>query len=388
MASNNSDQSESRPVYRLFALWRLIAAIAVMMYHIGLYGPPAYHDLAKNLEMLNDMLDMFFVVSGFLIFSFYIDRLTSFAEYKAFLVRRVARLYPLHLLTLACFCLVWLAVGLGIVSAKMTESYSFVSLIEEVLMINAWGFSDTLSFNYVSWSLSAEWFAYLMFPLLVVIWQKWQLGGLIGLMFVTILALEGLTWIGFMPFPSWLEATTWGAYRVFADFVLGATICVLAQRRYVPMRSQWWPWAGYAMAVFVLLSDPEWGYLSMIAIALALFLAAQVEINAPERTAYLNPLMPLSAVSFGIYMWHPVVASAVIGLVWQRWLLPDFGTPFWVMVAITVIGSMVVSLLSAYFFEAPVRRAILNWQARREARRKEQDAGLSAARAKQFDLRA
>ncbi|WP_319530610.1 acyltransferase [uncultured Cohaesibacter sp.] len=337
--------------------------------------------LSRDLEQLNDMLDMFFVVSGFLIFSFYSDRIQSFGDYLAFLVRRVARLYPLHLLTLAGFCAVWLAVGLGLVNAKMTETYSFVDLLQELLMINAWGLTDTLSFNYVSWSLSAEWFAYLMFPLVLAIWRRAGTGGLIGLLIMTVIALEVLTWIGFMPFPSWLEATTWGAYRVFADFVLGATICVLAHRRYTQIRSQWWPWVGYAVAVFTLISDPAWGYLGMIAIALALFLAAQVEINAPERTKYLNPLMPLAAVSFGIYMWHPLVASAVIGLAWNRWLLPQFGTPFMVAVMITVALSLIISLLSARYFEAPIRKRIVDWQERREGKRKRSDVAMASTAA-------
>ena len=195
---------------------------------------------------------------------------------------------------------------------------------------------------------------------------------------MTVFALEGLTWIGFMPFPSWLEATTWGAYRVFADFVLGATICVIAYRRYTGIRSQWWPWAGYAVAVFTLVSDPGWGYLGMIAIALALFLAAQVEINAPERTKYLNPFMPLAAVSFGIYMWHPLIAGAIIGLAWNRWLLPQFGTSFMVALMITVVLSLIISLLSARFFERPVRTRILDWQERRENKRKGNDVTIAA----------
>ena len=172
MTTSKPDQPDRRPLFRLFAVWRLIAAIAVMVYHLGLYGPPEYQLMARSLEQLNDMLDMFFIVSGFLIFNFYSDRIHSFGDYLAFLVRRIARLYPLHLLTLAGFCFVWLAVGLGLVNARMTEAYSFVDLVKELLMVNAWGLTDVLSFNYVSWSLSAEWFAYLMFPLVLIVWQR------------------------------------------------------------------------------------------------------------------------------------------------------------------------------------------------------------------------
>ncbi|WP_319530609.1 hypothetical protein [uncultured Cohaesibacter sp.] len=39
MTASNTDQPDHRPLFRLFALWRLIAAVAVMFYHLGLYGP-------------------------------------------------------------------------------------------------------------------------------------------------------------------------------------------------------------------------------------------------------------------------------------------------------------------------------------------------------------
>lgn len=44
------------------------------------------------------------------------------------------------------------------------EAYLLSDFIYNVLMIQAWGFSDNMSWNGVAWSISCEWFVYLIFP--------------------------------------------------------------------------------------------------------------------------------------------------------------------------------------------------------------------------------
>lgn len=356
---------QNRPVFMLFAVWRLLAAILVMLYHFFGIGPEAYRLFAVKAEVLSHLLDLFFIVSGFLIWIHYEPRLQTRTDYKAFLARRFARLYPLHLVTLSFFCLVWAAVGLGLVTASMTNSYTFAELIKELLLINAWGLSDTLTFNYVSWSLSAEWFCYLLFPVLIVTFHRLGLAGLILLLGASVLALEGFTWLGLMPFPTWLQANTWGAYRVFADFVLGAVIANIAMRRMVPVTSQLWPWASFVCALLVMFAHFSWGYWSMIAIAITLFLAAQVEINNPRATAWMRPILPLANMSFGIYLWHPVIGSLALSFFWTRYLAPNNLVPFGPMAALSCVLCIVTAIISARYFEAPLRRLILAGIARR-----------------------
>ena len=330
-----------------------------MLYHVLLYGPEKYTDFAFFLERLTPLLDMFFIVSGFLISVHYSDRLKSFADYRVFLVRRMARLYPLHLLTLAFFCLIWLAVSFGLVSARMTNSYSLVELVKELLLINAWGTSDILTFNYVSWSLSAEWFCYLLFPVILFVRNKGGLWALIMFLMLYIGGMELATDAGVMPIPSWLHADTWGAYRVFADFLAGAIIANLAARRLIRIRSHLLAWSILAMAIIYMLSAPSWSYGPILSIYLACYVAAQVEFNRPEALPFYKPFRPIAAASFGIYLWHPVLASVVIGLLWNRFLAP-MGIMSFVTAAIgAMILTIATALISMLFFEKPMHRAIL-----------------------------
>lgn len=109
-------------------------------------------------------VDVFFVLSGFVLALVYLPKLPGSFRWswlKAFLSRRFAKLYPMHLLTFAV-----LAIGL---SAGRHMNYrfltgnidnSFRSAIYNLLMVHAYGLTSRPSWNYPSWSVSAEWFAY------------------------------------------------------------------------------------------------------------------------------------------------------------------------------------------------------------------------------------
>ncbi|WP_316858858.1 acyltransferase [uncultured Cohaesibacter sp.] len=359
---------KERPVFALFAVWRLLAALLVMFFHFGEFGPPAWKSFCDSMIRLSPLLDLFFIGSGLLIWVHYSDKLTSWADYRVFVLRRLARLYPLHIATLSVFCLAWAVAATGIVETNLVENYSLSELMKQLLLVNAWGFSDSLTFNFVSWSLSAEWFCYLLFPLIVFLFRKAGLKGLVALLLVVVALLEGLTYWGLMPFPTWLEANTWGAYRVFADFVLGAIIANLAFKKLLTIKSHVLAWAALALAIGVMLADLSWGYWSIFAIAFALYIAAQVEINAPKSSAYLKPLMPISFVSFGIYMWHPVFAISIFGLGWMHFLEPRQIGGFTPLMIFAIVVSVTTAYLSAKYFEAPCRQIILALVRRSPAR--------------------
>jgi peptidoglycan/LPS O-acetylase OafA/YrhL len=84
-----------------------------------------------------------------------VDRRT----YGRFLLLRLARVYPLHLLAL-------LAIVPVRHLAQQTDGNAGAFLMQLWLMAS-WGFNGGLSWNGPAWSLSAEWFAYLVFPLIV-----------------------------------------------------------------------------------------------------------------------------------------------------------------------------------------------------------------------------
>ena len=106
-------------------------------------------------------VDLFFMLSGFVMAHSYIRRLST-GEVTAgqFLMARFTRIYPLHVFMLALFC----AAGLAATALRIDSHREFPvqDLPATLLLIHAWGVLDHLSWNDPSWSISAEWFAYLV----------------------------------------------------------------------------------------------------------------------------------------------------------------------------------------------------------------------------------
>lgn len=149
---------------------RAFAAAWVVLYHFR----ADIKALAPTADWLWPLLDsgyagvdVFFVLSGFIIAYTYLDRLShpNAGQAGRFLWYRLARLYPVHLFTLAIFAVIvtpgsFRDAGLSQVVANITTD----EFLRQLLMVHAWGTNGNIAWNYPAWSISSEWFAYLLFP--------------------------------------------------------------------------------------------------------------------------------------------------------------------------------------------------------------------------------
>ncbi len=323
-----------------------------MIYHFTHYGPEGYKDILERLERLErlmSVLDMFFMVSGILIFVHYRDRITSPQSYADYIVRRFVRIYPLHLITLAFFVVLAVAGKLGVLNIPAVSRYDLSQTPANLLLVQGWSFSKELSLNYVSWSLSAEWFCYLLLPVIVYCFRTSGTPGLVLLLAGYLVFLESLTYSGIMPFSSWMSADTWGAWRAFADFIAGALIASAAMESRLKLKSHWPAWIMMAVAITTMqMKTPP--YFSYFLIAIALYLAAICERNAPPSAKWLDVLGPAASVSFGIYMWHPVIETVTYQVLWPRIFQP-MGINFYVFLLAPIALTIITEFISYNFFE-------------------------------------
>lgn len=114
-------------------------------------------------------LDVFFVLSGFVITAGYRSSFAhrpSWGVFSRFLWARLSRFYPLHLAVLAA--LVAAVLGGRLVGHEVPHGGTLgLDLLRHVTLTQGWGGAHALTWNGPSWSLSAEWFCYLLAPLLV-----------------------------------------------------------------------------------------------------------------------------------------------------------------------------------------------------------------------------
>jgi len=143
---------------------RGVAAVAIVSAHALSMATRGHGGVPPSVEYARIIVDFFFVQSGFVLAHVYDPawREGRF-RYLTFLGKRLARLWPLHVATLLVVAALVLA---GRAAGLETENpHTLWSFTVTLLMLHStWATSD-LAWNWPSWSVSAEWCAYLAIPL-------------------------------------------------------------------------------------------------------------------------------------------------------------------------------------------------------------------------------
>lgn len=282
-------------------------------------------------------VDFFFILSGFILAHVYGERFErGEGRYGRYLRNRLARFYPLHIATLLpAVPMIWIHYGYG---RDGVFDATVSSLFGNLFMVHAWGIFDRLSWNFVSWSISAEWFAYLLFPVLLACtrFAKGRPFFALGAAFA-LLALFGwivarLTGPGILvggvtlsssPHPDRPFDITYdfALVRVTLEFTAG----VLLYRAYAVWRDRGWgrrasglTWLG-AVALAALLHFPWPGppvvHDTLVVILVAgLLLTLALAQGSAQRFCEWRPFIYLGEISYAIYMVHGVGLVAIFFL--------------------------------------------------------------------------
>jgi peptidoglycan/LPS O-acetylase OafA/YrhL len=116
--------------------------------------------------------ELFFVLTGFLTAHAYGREVADGGRgYGGFLYRRLIGIYPLHLVTIAVMAVLMAAAAVA--GAGFPHGVaSLHGLVSNLLLVQAWGVEPSVSWNFPSWLVSAEWFGFIVFP--VTAWLTWR----------------------------------------------------------------------------------------------------------------------------------------------------------------------------------------------------------------------
>ncbi len=160
--------------------FRGLLAIFVAVYHTIWLSHPNQWAFFNNGPVI---IDLFFAFSGFLMWRLYSETISTPGQVAGFLKRRFARLYPLHLFMTVVFMgfavlrLVAHKVGLAtttpgeILPFESGAAETWAALFQHLTLTQSLGLSDSLSFNPPSWTIGAEFCAYLVFAA-IMLWAK------------------------------------------------------------------------------------------------------------------------------------------------------------------------------------------------------------------------
>lgn len=343
---------------------RAFAALWVVAYHyrnVFAVTLPGFPHLLGERGYLG--VDVFFVLSGFILSYNYGGRVSSRAAYRSFLVNRIARLYPLHLVTLvALMTLVGLASAVGLtINNPQFYAYDY-HLFLQLLLLHSWGFEQSPSWNIPSWSISAEFFAYLLFP--IFYWLASRLRRPLPLALgvaISIGAMIGV--LRSLGHTSLHVATEHTLIRVSGEFLAGCLIYRLYEmRRSLPIGSTL-SYLVLLFGVFIVAVSPLSDPLMPHAACVLVYVLARASGPA-VRVFTLPPVVWLGRVSYSIYLTHLMILSMLLRLTPLE-MLQAMGLPARLAV-LALHGAILVAVAAGSYrlVEVPGRRIVRDWAKR------------------------
>ncbi|MDP9026084.1 MAG: acyltransferase [Actinomycetota bacterium] len=349
---------------------RFLAATWVVLYHFQfmIFGLiPELRPVGFLFDSGYLAVDLFFVLSGYIIAYQYLGVFpggrAAPGGYRRFLIKRLARIYPLQFVTLLIAIAVILTGVLIGVTIPYPQSFTVWGAIQDLLLIRGWEPFPQQGWNFPAWSLSAEWFAYLLFPavaLLIAVVRRHRIGLLLVL--AGCLAAEGLgAWLlpsfNGMPHP---------LVRVVAGFVAGAAIFAIGAPRIRPGILAVVGLLGLALLITTagrIELDPA---RAVVALLLAGVVVTGLATGGGPAIRWLSsgPLEYGGRISYGIYMIHGIVLmifGALLAALVQK--VPQEVVLQWPVVAraaLLLVPLAIVVLLGALLYHA-VERPAQRW---------------------------
>ncbi len=261
---------------------RGVAALWVVTLHLSLLGQDSMTGPLGNVVAHGYLaVDLFFILSGFVMSLSYNDLFASgrsWRRYAVFLIRRTARVYPLYLVV----TLVIVALSASGMSHDVSMHGIGARLLFNMALVQSWGFSESL--DGPAWSISTEFAAYLLFPLILVamIRQGWLAAGAAAAVCVCAVVFVSMApspWDGpgrSGPLDVHWAYSTWPLVRCLAEFSIGVVIYRAASVPFVRSLAANRP-AGYAIviAIGVLLTLPRTDLLVVGLLVLLVLVLAQ-----------------------------------------------------------------------------------------------------------------
>jgi peptidoglycan/LPS O-acetylase OafA/YrhL len=322
--------------FRALDGWRGVCALLVALHHIEIHGWIYWQPLVRNGWLF---VDFFFVLSGFVIAHSYGDRLGTGERIRDFVIRRLGRLWPLHLVMLCAMIVLelshWVLLHTHPIAgehAAFVADRSPFAILTNLFLVQALGMHDFETWNGPAWSISCEFYTYLVFAAVCFFTVSRRM----RIVFSSLFALLGLLVLARFSDYGMRETFHWAIFRCFFGFFAGVLT-------YEAWRAGAWRWfAGKtpmevgALAVVALFLTIAPGHAALEYLATPLFaLAVLVFANESGEVSRLLTTRPLAALgrwSYSIYLVHTFVIASLFSVLHvlemkldARWLvhLPD-----------------------------------------------------------------
>lgn len=270
-------------------------------------------------------VDLFFALSGFLITGILVNELrrTGVIHFRAFFRRRALRLFPALVVFLA---------AVAIIDRHHPLMPDFVLATVTYVANIVLALGHKLEFTH-TWSLAQEEQFYLLWPFVLLAIFRWRRGWTV----IAALAVIALVWG--VTAPGDFGRLYNGPDTHAAPILLGS----LAGYLYAIDRLPSVRGAGMAallgLAAVALFAHLD-AFYPVLYIPVAVLAAVAVAGNTTSRALAWTPLRGLGAISYALYLWHPLVMHGTTGI----------------MRPVAVVASIAIAVASYYIVERPFLR--------------------------------
>ena len=340
---------------------RGIAALLVVFFHLPKWNPVLDVGFINNSYL---MVELFFVLSGFVIFSAYDGRINNRTDLLRFQFLRFGRLYPVHLLFLFAFVLIEIAKYVaarryGLVGPNTTafQVNDLTAFLQNVFLISGLLPTEKLTFNGPSWSICVEFYTYMVFGLVMLFGKERKLMAFGAISLVALVLIASGNTLGFDH-----------VFQCLSGFFLG---CLTAWwvRRTTFKVPDYVPLVTLLLIALFLQFKPSMAW-DLLIYPLSVCLIGSLVLSGQGSTkAFLNsPLLTqLGTVSYSLYMSHAAIEwaanQAIRVFLRKQEFIDTYGNSIPRLgrgdaIAITIMITMVViivSLLTYIWIENPMR---------------------------------
>ena len=250
------------------------------------------------------MVDLFFVLSGFVICRAYLNNIKEKSDLLKFLFLRFSRLYPIHITFLLVFLIIEIAkyyaslkYNINSPNTSAFEKNTITALIKNIFLISSLFPNEPHTFNYSAWSISSELYTCLLFSLIILACKRHVAGLFFTIALVSLVALEMKLAFGYDSF-----------IRCLAGFFIGCLTFLFTKDLKITISGKFSMLIFLLLIIFLFSKNRQVSDQAIYFLTAALIISIAISRDGMFKKILRFPALTfLGTISYSIYMSHAAI---------------------------------------------------------------------------------